>query len=142
MLPDEIADALMGVLEDIEVNAYKWAPSQIQPICAVIELPTIARTDPDQAEDHLGANDWRLTFPVVFYGEPGNKPRDNQGRLLTRVVQFIDAIDELEPGSSGLILNDLCTDAYVVSTEPFIQPLSQKRARLIYETHVSILTFK
>ncbi|HET9199245.1 MAG TPA: hypothetical protein VFN92_13445 [Solirubrobacterales bacterium] len=142
-LHDEIAGALVDVLRGLDIRADKWGPRNIKPLCAVVQLPVIRRTDPDGAEDHLGARDWRLEYPVYFYNELTEKPQPVQAELLKQTVRFIDAIDELTPGAEGLVLSDLCADAKVTQSIPFVEPREgQKRDLIGYETTVSILTFK
>jgi hypothetical protein len=142
-LHDQLADALVDVLKGSGIKvAYKWGPRNIKPPCAVVQLPTFRRVDPDQSEDHIGGRDWRLEFNVLFCVELTEKPRENQAFIAKRVEQFIDAIDDLKPGPSGLILNELCTDAKVTESVPFVEPRDQKRDLIGYVTHVSILTFK
>jgi hypothetical protein len=139
----KIADALVDVLKGIGLKTvYKWAPGQIKPICAVVELPSFRRTEPDQAEDHVGANDLRLTYRVPFYHELNEKPRERQALVAQRVEEFIDAIDALTPGPQGLVLADLCTDVKVLDAEPFITPREKQRDLIGYVADVSVLTFK
>lgn len=142
-LHDELAGALVEVLEgltigDKPVNAYKWADGGIRRPSAVVELPTIRRTQPDQPEDHLGADDWRLVYPVAFYVEMGVNPREAQARLSQGVVNFIDAID-----ASTARLNELSSDLKVIESTPFAVETQADKITLIgYETTVSILAFR
>ena len=143
MLLDEIADGLVLVLGGLDIAAYKWGPRNIKPLCAVVQLPEVDRTEPDEAEDHVGANDWRLRFPIYFYAELTEKPQAVQAELLRQVARFMDAIDSLESGSEGLVLNDLCADLKVTKAVPFVEPREgQKRDLIGYEATASVLTFK
>lgn len=139
-LHDQLADALVEVLEGIDVRTYKWSVGAIKPPCAVIELPTFRRTEPDGAEDHVGADDWPLDFPVVFYVEL-KKPAPAQAQLASSVEAWIKAIDNLTPDSDGFVLNSLCLDAKVVESTPFVQP-DETRNLIGYETHVSLVSFQ
>lgn len=142
---EELADALVEVIEGIGLRAYKWPRPGIKLPSAVIEMPTIRRVEPDEAEDHLGASDWRLNFPVIFYKEVGRGDTviADQVELMGLALAFVQAIDHLKPGSDGLILNELCTDAKVVSAEPFGEDeTDDSRRKIGYETRVSILTFQ
>lgn len=140
----ELADALVDVLKGTGLKTvYKWAPGQIKPICAVVELPSFRRTEPDASEDHVGARDFRLVFRVAFYHELlKEKARERQAAVAGRVEEFIDAIDALEPGPQQLVLNDLCTDVKVVDAVPFITPREKQRDLCGYVADVSVLTFK
>lgn len=144
---DELADALIPVLEAVGVRtAFKWSPGAIKPPSAVIEMPTIRRIEADQAEDHVGAKDWHIDFPVLFYVELTKDTRVQltQAELVQLAVDFINAIDNLQSDTDGFILNGLCTDAKVISAEPFATPSPDEGSRnqLGYETHVSVLTFQ
>lgn len=140
---DELADGLVAVLESITigdqpVNAYKWSEGGIRRPSGVVELPTIRRTQPDEAEDHLGANDWRFVFPCVFYVELGKNPAEAQTRLAQGTVDFITAIDD--PPDQLL---ELSADLKVIESTPFVEPTQADKSPLIgYETNVSILTFR
>jgi len=142
-LHDALADALVEVLDGLDVRAYKWSQGGIKVPCAVIELPTFRRTEPDQPESRVGADDWRLDFPVIFYREITSKAKP-QAELASTVERFIKAIDNLKPSSAGLILNDLCEDAKVVEADPFLvdSDKAQSRDLVGYETHVSLLAFQ
>jgi hypothetical protein len=140
---DELADALVEVLAGLliggkQVNAYKWADGGIRRPSAVVELPTIRRTQPDEREDHIGADDWRLVYPVAFYVGMGKNPREAQARLAQGVVDFIDAIDARTPR-----LTELSADLKVTEATPFAVEAQADKITLIgYETTVSILTFR
>jgi hypothetical protein len=137
---DELADALVEVISGLpgEVAGYKWSPGAIKRPCAVVELPTFRRTQPDQREDHVGFDDWRLTFPVAIYFELGLDPVAGQVALAQIVADWIRAIDAFPPE-----LSSLCTDAKVIESTPFVEPTQAEATVLIgYETHVSILTFQ
>jgi hypothetical protein len=140
---DDIAKALISVLEGQSIKAYKWSPGAIKPPCAVIEMPTIHRTEVDHREDHVGADDWRLDYPIAFYTELARDVTKGQASLAQNVVNFIRAIDTLTP-TEGLILNGLCIDAKVTQSVPFVEAAVQDESRTLigYETHVSILTFQ
>jgi len=141
---EELADALVEVLEGLDIRAYKWSPGGIKPPCAVIEMPVLNRTDVDEAEDHVAADDWRFNFPVLFYVELGRDVIANQVDLMASVFGFVRAIDTLTPDSDGFVLNGLCTDAKVTTSEPFATPQGEEgsRSQIGYETHVSVLTFQ
>jgi hypothetical protein len=141
---DELADALVEVLEGVDVRGYKWSPGAIKPPCAVIEMPTLRRTEVDNAEDHVGADDWRFDFPVLFYVELGRDVIAAQVALMASAFGFVRAIDTLTPDAQGFVLNGLCTDAKVTPAEPFATPQGEEgsRTQIGYETHVSILTFQ
>jgi len=142
-LHDEIADAFVDILEGLKITAYKWGPRNINPLCAVVQLPEIHRVEPDEAEDHVGSRDWRLKYPIYFYAELTEKPQLVQANLLKQTVRFIDAVDDLETGADGLTLNDLCTDVKVTQCVPFVEPREgQKRDLIGYEATASVLTFK
>jgi hypothetical protein len=145
---EQLADALVSVIEGIwEVKkVYKWSPGVIKAPAAVVELPTIRRTEPDKAEDHLGASDWWLDFPVLLYVEllADKHAQKTQATVAQLAVDFISAIDNLQPDGDGFVLNGLSEDAKVTSAEPFATPSPDEAGRhtLGYETHVSILTFQ
>ncbi len=140
---DELADGLVAVLGGITigdqpVTAYKWSEGGIRRPAGVVELPTIRRTQPDEAEDHLGAKDWHLVFPCVLYVELGKNPAQAQARLAQGAVDFIGAID-----SPPDQLLELSADLKVIESTPFVEPTQSEATVLIgYETHVSVLTFR
>ncbi len=141
---EELADALGEVLEGLGVRAYKWSPGGIKPPCAVIEMPRLNRTDIDEAEDHVPADDWRFDFPVLFYVELGRDVVANQVDLMASVFGFVRAIDTLTSDTDGFVLNGLCSDIKVTLSEPFATPQGEEGSRIQigYETHVSVLTFQ
>lgn len=144
---DELADALVGILDGLGLKAvYKWSPGGIKTPCAVLEVPTIGRTEPDQAEDHIGADNWRFDFPVVFYVEfrKDTQVQAVQAELVQFAANWISAIDNLQADEQGFVLSGLCTDVKVTSAEPFATPPPEDggRNQIGYETHVSLLTFQ
>lgn len=137
---DALADALVEILGTLPqgLTAYKWSEGAIKRPAAVVELPTFRRTQPDQREDHVGLDDWRLTYPVVLYVELGINPVEAQVELGQIAEDWIKAVDAFPQE-----LSDLCTDAKVTESTPFVEPTQSESTVLIgYETHVSILTFQ
>ena len=96
------------------VAGHLWAPAMLptRP-CGVVELPTLGRTDPLEAESEIGRDDWEMEFPVVFYFDL-TEPIATQTLAVEVVEAFIQAVDA-DP-SLGIV--SIADDASVVSVGP------------------------
>lgn len=130
-----LANALVERAETAgATGAVRWAPSDISPPAAVIELPSFERTGVDESEDHFGQRDWTLNFPVIFYFDLATAQAD-QDRAVDVVEAFVLAID----ADNGLA--NLCQEAKVVDGSEPEFPADDARALIRWPTVVSVLKF-
>jgi len=134
---DPIADGLVTVIQGLSVTtkAQKWLlrDTDARP-AAVIELPTVRRTDVDMAEDHLGQLDWRSEWPVSFYFD-FTDATFGQAQALEVIEKFIVAVDA-NPTLSGTV-----QEAKVLTAGPPEIDEGAARPALVYPTRVGILDF-
>lgn len=134
---DPIADGIKTVVESLSptVKCQKWVlrDTDARP-AAVIELPTVNRSDVDGVEDHLGQNDWRSEWPVSFYFDFSDATF-GQAQSLEVIEKFIVAIDAA-PTLSGTV-----QEAKVTSAGPPQIEEGAARPMLVYPTVVGILDF-
>lgn len=136
---EPIADALAVIVEALPsitgdpIRADRWVQVPMsRPPCAVIELPKIGRTRPEEAESQLGARDWDLEYPVNFHF--ALRVADETQRRLAQVIEeFINAVDA-DPGLGGLVLEAKVTDADIVYDET-----DSANPLIVYETTVAVL---
>jgi hypothetical protein len=135
---DPVAERIKAKLAELNVitadERHKWAPASIGVLPAgVIEMPTIARTSPGQAESQLGSNDWTLTFPVTLYFEL-DEATAAQTQATETVEAFIKAIDD-DPslGDPSII-----EDAKVILAAPSILD-DDARAMIAYDCELQIV---
>lgn len=136
-----IGDALAAVLEDLEGtrSTDTWAPRETgaRP-AAVVELPSIRRSELDRAEDHLGEDDWSHTFWVVFYFDLAvKKPQLTQAKAAEIVESWIKAID----ANPTLGLDGLVQEAKVVATEEPEFAEGESKPVMRWRTRVGVLAF-
>jgi hypothetical protein len=134
---DPIADGLVAVIGTISptVKAKKWLirDTDARP-AAVIELPTVSRTEPDAAEDHLSQYDWRSEWPVSFYFD-FTDATFGQAQALEVIEQFIAAVDA-DPDLGGTV-----QEAKAISAGPPEIEEGAARPMLVYPVRVSVLDF-
>lgn len=134
---DPIAEGIKAVVETLSptVKPKKWLirDTDARP-AAVIELPTVTRTDPDIAEDHLGQDDWRSEWPVSFYFD-FNDATFGQAQAIEVIEKFIVAVDA-DPTLGGTV-----QEAKVITAGPPQIDENAARPLLVYPTTVSILDF-
>lgn len=132
----QIAAILTALGVTPTVKAYKWAPRELATLPAgVVEIPSFQRTPVDTAEDHLGATDWHIQYPVALYFALHELATD-QARAVLVVEAFTLAIDA-SPGLAGTV-----QEAKVTSAIPTIlDEDTRNRALLVYETTVDCLKF-
>jgi hypothetical protein len=134
---DPIATALKSTIETISptVKVHKWVlrDTDARP-AAVIELPTVNRTEPDAIEDHLGENDWRSEWPVTFYFDFGD-PAFGQAQALEVIEKFISAVDADQD------LGSTVQEAKVVTVGPPQIEEGYARPMLMYPARVAVLDF-
>lgn len=131
-----IATALKTKLETLTasteaVKGHAKPPRELDACpCGVVEIPTIERIDPDEAESQLGTNDWHIVFPVTLYVDLSEADY-SIGQAIEFVEAWIKAIDA-DPQLSGTVL-----DCKVTSAEPLVID-DTARPLLAYETSVAI----
>ena len=136
---DNIADRIVADIAGLasDVKAYKWAAGPSSGLdevpAAVVQLPTIERTEVDAREDHLGATDLRLQFEVFFFFDASNVDY-TMPQALEVVSAFTDAIDE------DIDLGGAAQEAKVTRSEP-TNVESDGRPLFGYSSNVSVLTF-
>jgi hypothetical protein len=135
---DPIADVLvlelaaLTVLGD-SVKGYLWSPRQMTKVPAgVVEIPSVGRVGPDEAESQLSSDDWNVTYPVVLYVD-ATRADTSQAALVEFLEDFIAAIDA-NPSLTNTVL-----DAKVLSAEPFLDLTEQARPLVGYECEVAVL---
>lgn len=131
-----VADVLKTTLEGLSLSpvlkVHVWARGDLTRVpAAEIELPTITRVLPDEAESQIGTYDWRMDWPVTIYYDL-REPKVAQERLADALEKWIAAVDA-NPGLTGLAL-----DAKVTSAER-VYELQQNRTLVAYETTVSVI---
>jgi hypothetical protein len=94
------------------VTAYKWVPRDLDLPAAVVQLPTVRRRPLEDDESRLGATDWLLDFPVVFYVDLAVSD-EAQALLVDMTEAFVKAIDD----DAGLGLAGVI-EAKVVECDP------------------------
>lgn len=143
---DPVAAALVSKLATIAglsagaIKSVKWDPgmSGLPTLPAgVVGMPTFERTEPDEAEDHLGANDWRLEYPVALVFDLSQAERD-QARAVEYVEAFVVAVDADQTLSNGG--SPLVQEAKVTFGEPEIVE-DEARPMIVYRTRVRVLQF-
>lgn len=136
---DPIADQLVALIDALSVDtkAYLWTSpggdTDVRP-AGVVMLPEIERTQPDLAEDHLGENDWRITYPVVFAFdyEAGGYYHAQAAEVIEAWIVAVDA----DPSLSGVV-----QEARVVAAgAPEYNP-GEGRPFIQWATTVQVLTF-
>lgn len=137
---DPIASALKTAAESISgVNGHKWVlrDTDSRP-AAVIELPTVNRTQPDAPEDHIGQFDWRSDWTVVFYFDfdPNAAEAYGQVQALEVIEDWIEAINA-NPTLSGAV-----QEAKVVTAGPPELNDELSRPLIAYPTQVAVLDFE
>jgi hypothetical protein len=134
---DPIADGIVAVVQTLSptVKARKWVvrDTDARP-AAVVELPTVNRTDVDANEDHLGEYDWRSEWPVSFYFD-FTDTAFGQAQALEVVEKFVSAIDA-DPTLGGTV-----QEAKVVTAGPPQIEEGYARPMLVYPTRVDVLDF-
>lgn len=137
---DPVADAIKVLIADLAVTptmkAYKWAPGMtgLDAVPAgVVDLPRVRRTGVDQAEDHLGQDDWSMEFPVVLYFDL-SEAFESQARAAEVVEAFIKAVD------ANPTLTSTVQEAKVIDSEPFTVT-DHPMAELGYRCRVETLKF-
>lgn len=136
---EPIAEKLAEIAGGLDTNkGIVWAPKDTgsRP-AAVVELPSINRSELDRAEDHLGQDDWTLNYWVVFYFDLSRRPQDAQVKAAAIVEAWIAAVDE----QPSLGLDGLVQEAKVVeAAEPeFFDNDSKPVIR--WRTRVGVLAF-
>lgn len=132
---DPVAARLVTILQGLGLSTYKWAPGDLDALPAgVVEMPTITRTPVDEAEDHLGQNDWSTSWPVVLYFSLAEEPQASQATAVETVEAFIAAIDADQD------LGGAVQEAKVTEAEPEIVE-EESRATIRYVCRVEALDF-
>lgn len=132
-----IAAVLAALAVDPVVKAYTWQTgmSGIGALpAAIVDAPTIERTEVEQAESQLGSNDWTMTFPVYIFVDL-KVAKTAASRIVEIVEAFVKAID-----AGGLTVSDpSIIEAKVVSSTPLDAEDQQARPLLAYDCRVEVL---
>jgi hypothetical protein len=135
-----IAELVATTIEALSVTpgliAYATDPGPAgldQLPAAVCGLPTVTRTDPDQAERQIGATDWEIQLPVVFLFDLADTTTA-QSQAIQTVEAFIRAID-----TGKLSVSDpMIVDAKVSQSDPG-EVVDDARPMLTYDCSVRLL---
>ena len=129
----EVANALVAVIKGIEgiEGAYLWERKDIKVPAGSVGVPTLERTDVDEAESQLGTDDWKLEFPVSLYFDLADVAKSQQS-MVDALEAFTNAIDADQ--SLGLPT----VEASVNDAQPFAER-DRKRPLVGYEITVSVL---
>ena len=135
-----IAELLATTISNLSLNpritAYATDPGHAgldSLPAAVIGLPTVNRTEPDQAEGQLGGQDWTIELPVLFLFDIGDT-LTSQTQALNTIEAFIGTIDQAVLSAS----DPLIIDAKVTKSEPG-EVIDDARPLLTYDCSVHIL---
>lgn len=130
-----LADISTALTFPSPIKAYVWAPGDLDALPAfVVEPPSGARTDPDEAESQLFTNDWDLDFTCTFYTDL-EEAVAAQDRLVELVELYVRAIDSDEQ------LGGLCNSAKVTHFEKPAELQDTARSLLFTELNVAVQKF-
>lgn len=135
---DPLADALAALAGGITVNgtALKgvWPPRLGVPDvpCVEIEIPTVRRSDVEEAESQLGADDWTLDFTATIHFDMREAVTAQQ-RIVEALEAWIAAVDADRSLGIASVL-----DASVVSAEPLYDLTDEQRPLIGYVTTVRV----
>jgi|GEM_PF-6537847 len=142
---DPIAEALKNVAGSVSgvTSSHKWIlrDTDTRP-AAVVELPIVRRTPIDAPEDHLGSNDWRTEWTVVFYFDFTDTDK-GQEQAAEAVESWIKAVDAnptltLSPGNAAA---GVVQETKVIEVGPVTLDERKARPLIVYPTRVEILSF-
>lgn len=131
-----IAAALKTKLETLtasteRVKGYATPPRDLDALpCGVVELPTIERISPDDAESQLSTNDWHIAFPVTLYVDLSEATYS-----ITQAIDFVEAW--IKAIDADQTLGGIVFDSKVTTAEPLVID-DEARPLLAYETTVAI----
>lgn len=131
-----VATAIANLAVTPSVKAYATDPGLAgldQLPAAILGLPTIQRTEPDQAELQIGAKDWNLQIPVLFVFDLGDTATA-QTQALDTIEKFIQAVDTGTLSQS----DPLIVDAKVAQSEPG-ELVDDARPLLTYDCQLRLL---
>ena len=87
-------DAAGITLDGRELKVYATEPRALDTRPAVwLRFDSFTRTNPDEAESQLGANDWNLTYEVVLAVDAA-EPHRAQQNMLELLADVIDTFDD------------------------------------------------
>jgi hypothetical protein len=115
-LADLIATKISSLNVDVAVKAYSTDPgfAGLDSLpAAVIGLPSVERTEVDEAESQIGTFDYRLDYQVTFLFDLGDTTTA-QSQALDTIEEFISTIDQMQLSISDPSI----VDAKVVRSEP------------------------
>ncbi len=125
-----IAEALVAIIESIDLKGELWEPKTVSPPAGAVGVPVIRRTNPDEAESQLHSDDWFLDFGVSLYFDLAKAQPAQQG-MVDAAEAFIAAIDA--DTSLGI---DPLLEAKVTDCQPFVEQ-DRRRPLCGYEITVS-----
>lgn len=132
------ADRLVEILEGLDLTTQvkgRFGVTLKLPRfpCAVVEIPDVDLSDVEEAESQLGADDWRLEYPVNLYFAL-READIAQARAVDALEAFILAV-KADPTLGGTAE----IDAKVVSASVSYDEVSdQANPRLVIETIVRV----
>lgn len=132
------ADRLVTIIEGLSLPTQVRARFGVSPNlpampCAVIEIPDVELTEPDEPESQLGATDWHLEYPVNFYFAL-READAAQARAVETLEAFILAV-KADPTLGGTAE----VEAKVVSANIAYDEVSDTpNPRLVIETTVKV----
>ena len=102
---------------------------------AVCGLPTLQRTEPDQAESQIGTRDWNIQIPVILLFDLADTATA-QAEALAGLEAFVQAID-----SGALSVADpMIVDAKVTNSTPG-EVVDNARPLLTYDCSLHLLRY-
>lgn len=136
---DPVAEALKDAADALSgVTAHKWVlrDTDSRP-AAVVELPTVTRTQPDAEEDHLGEYDWRSDWTVAFYFDFDPQAPEAYGQ-----VQALEVIEAwIQAVNANPTLGGAVQEAKVVTAGPPELNDELSRPLIAYPTQVAVFDF-
>jgi hypothetical protein len=138
-LADLIATKIEALATTVSVNAYSVDPGfaglDSLPV-AVIGLPQLERTEPDESESQIGSFDYKLEYPVTFLFDLGDSATA-QAQALDTVEKFVAAIDAAQLSAADPSI----VDAKVVRSDPG-EVVDAARPLLSYSCTLRVLKYQ
>lgn len=123
---------LLAALDSPGLTVHRYAPPNVIPPAAVVDLPSVRRRELLEAEGQFGSNEWLIDVPVTLYFDL--RVAENSQALAVDVLeQWIQLVD----ANAGLGLGDVI-ETKVTEAEPAFV-LDQNRTLASYETTVECL---
>lgn len=135
---EPVADALktqiLAISYSPAIRVSRWAPRRIESTpAAVIDVPSVDRVAPREAEFEMGREDWRMTFGVSFYFKLSDA-EVAQSRAVEFFELFVSRIDDHPTlGLAGV------DDAKVTSSEADITLVEEATPLFAYRCTVELI---